>query len=112
MKEHLGHFTHPRTERVLRSVLFVLKQGALGRCVSCAVVIFLVQSYRANAWLPPGDFVLLLAIWAALGVVFGLTQLGLAERRDRSRRCPECGEVVPTHTTWCPSEKQRFNGAA
>jgi hypothetical protein len=112
VKKAAGHFIHPRTERLWQRVAFVLKHGVLGWGVACAVVMFLIQSYHANVWVAPRDFVPSLVIWAAMGVVFGLLQLGWAERLDSSRRCGQCGEILPNHTRWCTKDGRHVKGAA
>ena len=112
VKKATGHFIHPRTERLWQRVVFVFKYGVLGWGVACAVVMFVIQSYQANGWLAPGDFVRSLVTWAAMGAVFGLLQLGWAERRDNSARCSQCGEILPNHTRWCARDRRHLKGAA
>jgi len=96
-------FQHPRSERVLRRIVFVVKTGVLGWGVTCAVAMFFALSYRRDAWMSPRDFVEMLAIFGTLGIVFGLLQLRRADLRqpDGADRCAECGEVRPRHTRWC-----------
>ena len=94
VKKATGYFIHPRTERLRQRVVFVFKYGVLGWGVACAVVMFVIQSYQANGWLGPRDFVPSLVTWAAMGVVFGLLQLDRAERRDNGRRVNASLELV------------------
>ena len=112
VKKVTGHFIHPRTERLRQRVVFVFKYGVLRWGVACAVVMFVIQSYQANGWLGPRDFVPSLVTWAAMGVVFGLLQLDRAERRDDSPRCSQCGEILPNHTGWCVNDDRHLKGAA
>jgi hypothetical protein len=104
-------FTSPRSEPRWRQAAFVVTHGVLGWGVTFAVVRFLTQSYRQNAWVGPREFVQSLIVFGVMGLVFGLLQFRLVERYDGANRCPECGEVLPTHTGWCRREEGR-RGAA
>jgi hypothetical protein len=105
-------FTHPRFERAGHQIVFVLKTGVLGWGVTCAMVMFLVQSYQRNAWVLPRDFVPSLIMWCLAGIVFGVLQLRTARARDRVERCAECGAVPPNHTDWCVAVERQHEGAA
>jgi hypothetical protein len=96
-------FQHPRSERVLRRIAFVVKTGVLGWGVTCAVAMFVALSFQSGAWIPPWDFVLMVLIYGFLGLLFGLRHLCWAAScvPDGADRCTECGDVRPRHTRWC-----------
>ena len=96
-------FQHPRSERVWRRIVFVVKTGVVGWGVTCAVAMFIALSYQRGAWIPPRDFVLMLLIYGFLGLLFGLRHLRWADPHvpDGADRCAACGDVRPSHARWC-----------
>jgi hypothetical protein len=85
---------------------FVFKRGVLGWGFTCALAEFLYRSYKSGAWLSPSEVGLLLMVWSAVGVLFGMSQIRFADKPDKNdaaARCPECGEAQPAHAKWCSS---------